>query len=92
MKSSQKIGFGIGGGPTLANGDYFGHSLASLGDLNGDGITDLAVGASKDNTGGALNGAVYVLFMNTNGTVKSHAEDCQRHGRWTDTRQRRPIR
>ena len=71
VKTSQKIGFGIGGGPTLANGDYFGHSITSLGDLNGDGIPDLAVGASKDNTGGALNGAVHVLFMNANGTVKS---------------------
>jgi hypothetical protein len=71
VKSSQKIGFNIGGGPTLADGDYFGHAVASLGDLNGDGIVDLAVGASKDDTGGYINGAVYILFMNTNGTVKS---------------------
>ena len=53
------------------NGDYFGHSVASLGDLDGDGVTDLAVGASKDDTGGYIDGAVYVLFMNANGTVKS---------------------
>ena len=71
VKSSQKIGSGIGGGPTLADGDYFGHSVASLGDLDGDGVTDLAVGADKDDTGGYNRGAVYVLFMNANGTVKS---------------------
>jgi hypothetical protein len=71
VKSSQMIGSGIGGGPTLQTGDYFGHGVTSLGDLDGDGITDLAVGASKDDTGGYINGAVYVLFMNTNGTVKS---------------------
>ena len=71
VKSSQKIGFNVGGGTTLSDGDYFGHSIAALGDLNGDGIADLAVGASKDDTGGYINGAVYVLFMNTNGTVKS---------------------
>ncbi len=71
VKASQQIASGIGGGPTLSNGDYFGHSVAAIGDLNGDGVTDLAVGASKDDTGGYINGAVYVLFMNTNGTVQS---------------------
>jgi hypothetical protein len=70
VKASQLIGNGVGGGPALSNGDYFGHSVASLGDLDGDGVSDLAVGASKDDTGGYINGAVYVLFMNSNGTVK----------------------
>ena len=79
VKSSQKIA-SIGGGPT-ANGDYFGSSVASLGDLDGDGVTDLAVGADRDDDGGGTNrGAVYVLFLNANGTVKSSREDCQRHG------------
>jgi hypothetical protein len=71
VKASQRIASGIGGGPVLANGDYFGHSIAAVGDLDGDGVTDLAVGASKDDTGGYINGAVYVLFMNSNGTVKA---------------------
>jgi hypothetical protein len=71
VKSSQEIGSGVGGGPALALGDYFGHSVASIGDLDGDGIGDIAVGADKDDTGGYNRGAVYVLFMNTNGTVKS---------------------
>ena len=44
VKSSQKIASGLGGGPTLANGDNFGRSLVSIGDLDGDGVTDLAVG------------------------------------------------
>ncbi len=70
VQSSQKIGSGIGGGPSLVSGSYFGRSIASLGDLDGDGITDLAVGADRDNTGGSLRGAVYVLFMNADGTVK----------------------
>ena len=51
---------------TLGNGDYFGSSVVALGDVNGDGITDLAVGAYADDDGGSLGGqgAVYVLFMN----------------------------
>ncbi len=71
VKSSQKIASGTGGGPTLANGDRFGDSVARLGDLDGDGVTDLAVGASTDDTGGTGRGAVYVLMMNPNGTAKS---------------------
>ena len=45
VKSKQEISSGTGGGPFLTNGDYFGSSLASLGDLDGDGVTDLLVGA-----------------------------------------------
>ena len=71
VKSSQKIASGTGGGPTLANSDKFGSSVTSLGDLDGDGVTDLAVGAIYDDTGGTNRGAVLVLFMNSNGTVKS---------------------
>jgi hypothetical protein len=70
VKASQRIASGVGGGPAAAAGDYFGHSIAALGDLDGDGVTELAVGASKDDTGGYISGAVYVLFMNSNGTVK----------------------
>ncbi len=71
VKSSTVIASGVGGGPTLANADNFGASVSSLGDLDGDGVTDLAVGAYRDDTGGTNRGAVYVLFMNSNGTAKS---------------------
>jgi predicted outer membrane repeat protein len=71
VKASQRIASGVGGGPTTSAGDYFGHSVAAIGDLDGDGVNDLAVGASKDDTGGYISGAVYVLFMNSNGTVKA---------------------
>ena len=66
--------FPMNGGPLLVRNNQFGSSVASLGDLDGDGITDLAVGASGDEAGGeaySSRGAVYILFMNANGTVKS---------------------
>jgi plastocyanin len=74
VKSSTKVASGAGGGPTLATDDRFGSSVSSVGDLDGDGVADLAVGAVGDNTGGTNRGAVYVLLMNTDGTVKSSAK------------------
>jgi FG-GAP repeat len=58
---------------STSNSDLFGCSLAPLGDMDGDSIQDLAVGAygDDDGVGGANRGAVYVLFLHRNGTVKA---------------------
>ncbi|MCD4681291.1 MAG: hypothetical protein K8S00_12975, partial [Bacteroidales bacterium] len=57
---------------TLNNEDFFGCSVASLGDLDGDTIVDIAVGAFGDDDGGSDHGCVWILFLNANGQVKSH--------------------
>lgn len=78
VKSYQKITSEVGGwNQTLDPGDGFGCAVATLGDIDGDGVVDLAVGANGDDDGegGSWNdraGAVYILFLNSNGTVKSH--------------------
>src|SRR5262245_44006863 len=73
--SQQKISDTQGGlTAPLDNLDLFGDGVASLGDLDGDGIGDIAVGASLDDDGpvGAVDrGAVYLLFLNADGTVKT---------------------
>ena len=51
--------------------DFFGHDMATIGDVDGDGITDMAVGAPYDDDGGESHGAVYILFLNSDGTVKN---------------------
>ena len=51
-------GFAING---AAAGDNFGHSVSSAGDINGDGIDDIAIGAIAANGGGET----YVLFGRT---------------------------
>lgn len=38
--------------PTPESGDHFGAGFDSIGDFNGDGITDFAVGAPENNNGG----------------------------------------
>ncbi len=48
---------------TLANGDRFGSSLASFGDLDGDGVRDLAIGAPGHDDGGGDAGAVVLVEL-----------------------------
>jgi hypothetical protein len=59
---------------TLQDGDDFGRAVTGIGDLNGDAILDIAVGAPGDDDGGADRGAVWVLFLNQDGTVRSEAK------------------
>ncbi|TXT21850.1 MAG: Cadherin domain-containing protein, partial [Planctomycetota bacterium] len=71
VKSSTKIASGTNGGPDLIDFDNFGSSVAAVGDLDGDGVADLAVGVRLDDTGGENRGAVDVLLLNADGSVKS---------------------
>jgi hypothetical protein len=49
--------------------DEFGRAIANLGDLDGNGVVDLAVGAIGDDDGGVdQKGAVWILFMQADGT------------------------
>ena len=71
VKSKQKISNGAPGfGSPLGPGDCFGR-VDAIGDLDGDGVIELVVGAFLDDDGGFDKGAAYVLFMNADGTVKS---------------------
>lgn len=75
VKGAQKISSLAGGfvGP-LDDGDQIARGVAGLGDLDGDGIPDLAVGSNNDDDGGPNRGAVWILFLNRDGTVKSQAK------------------
>ena len=44
--------------------------LAAVGDVNRDGTPDIAVGAYLDDDGGSDRGAVYLILLNSDGTVK----------------------
>ncbi len=52
-------GFALDG---VTAGDHSGMSVASAGDVNGDGFSDLVVGAFGADPGGAQSGAAYVVF------------------------------
>ncbi len=59
-----------GGLSHLTTGIQFGASVAGLGDLDGDGIGDLAVGAPFDSQLRAGPGAVWILLLRRDGTVR----------------------
>lgn len=52
----------------------FGSTCAYLGDVNGDGVDDLAVGARADSYLGRFHGALWVLLMGPGGDVAGTAE------------------
>ncbi|MFH1320771.1 MAG: T9SS type A sorting domain-containing protein [Bacteroidota bacterium] len=86
VKSHQKISSTQGNFTgTLETSDMFGHSVASLGDLDGDGVTDIVAGAIGDDDGGSQKGAVWVLFLNSDGTVKTYQKISETQGNFTGT-------
>ena len=56
----------------------FGSSIAAIGDVNGDHVPDLVVGAKADDCGGTDRGAVYVLLLDKETwTVRSSVKLCK---------------
>ena len=71
VRSWKKISQTAGGFTAdLDTDDQFGRGARCIGDLDLDGVPDLAVGAIHDDDGGTNRGCVYVLFMQRDGGVK----------------------
>lgn len=72
VKAQQQISSQTGNFTgTLSVGDKFGNSV-SVADIDGDSIMDVAIGAIGDDDAGSDSGAVWLLLLNTDGTVKTH--------------------
>jgi hypothetical protein len=69
----------------LDAGDRFGRDHDQAGDINGDGIIDLIIGARSDDDSATDAGAVYILFMKEDGTVQSHQKISALEGGFDDT-------
>lgn len=67
------LGSGVGGLPVseISNGDEFGSALeGGLGDVNADGLNDIAVGLPGANDLGNDRGAILIVFLSENDTAK----------------------
>tara|TARA_R110002049_G_scaffold124260_5_gene279674 strand:- start:24826 stop:26616 length:1791 start_codon:yes stop_codon:yes gene_type:complete len=81
-----KIAQGSGGFiANIESGDRFSRDHDVAGDINGDGVLDLIVGARSDDDGATDAGAVYILFMNSDGSVASNQKISMTSGGFTDT-------
>ncbi|MFK7756965.1 MAG: FG-GAP-like repeat-containing protein [Flavobacteriales bacterium] len=69
----------------LDAGDRFSRDHDVIGDLNGDGILDMVVGARSDDDGQTDAGAVYILFMNNDGTVQANQKISMLEGGFDDS-------
>ncbi len=64
-----QVALGMGGFRITgeARGDGFGRSVAAAGDVNGDGLADLLIGADGNDAGARDAGAAYVVFGKADG-------------------------
>lgn len=69
----------------LEPGDRFSRDHDQAGDINGDGITDLVIGARSDDDGATDAGAVYIVFLNSDGTVQSNQKISMSEGGFNET-------
>src|ERR1044071_961357 len=68
-----------------SDGDSFGSSISGLGDIDGDGVEDIGVGAGYDSDGAGYEaGALWVLFMKKDGTVKGRQKISDLEGNFTE--------
>jgi len=69
----------------LEPGDRFSRDHDQAGDINGDGIIDLVIGARSDDDGATDAGAVYIVFLNSDGTVQSNQKISMFDGGFDET-------
>jgi hypothetical protein len=69
VKSHKLIGSGAGiSGISIS--DFFGSSIVNMGDLNNDGVNDIAVGDIYAGASNSQTGAVTFVYLNKDGSVK----------------------
>jgi hypothetical protein len=81
--SVTHVADGVNGGPpgpSVQTGSIFGYSIAPIADLDSDGIPELVASDANLDDGGPRRGAVYVLFMAANLTVKSYQKISESDG------------
>ncbi|HZY80894.1 MAG TPA: gliding motility-associated C-terminal domain-containing protein [Cyclobacteriaceae bacterium] len=66
-------------------GGLVGYGLTGLGDVDGDGVPDIAIGGHRSDVNFIDSGVVFVVFLKANGTVKTFTRISSGHGNFNDT-------
>src|SRR5665213_1481616 len=67
IKSFVKVTNGLANFPNILNTDHFACSMTNAGDLDGDGIPDIVVGAYSETIKTGTSGSIYILYLNADG-------------------------
>ena len=68
--------------------DELGNWITTLGDIDGDGVVDIAVAAIGDDDGGMDRGAIWIIFLNRDGTAKGQQKISDTQGGFTGVTRR----
>ena len=71
LSAIHNDGFAING---VTTNDESGRSVSAAGDINGDGLDDLIIGAPSADPNGSLSGASYVVFGKSDGAIVELSE------------------
>lgn len=85
VSTHQRTNYGTTGLQALSSHAQFGSKIASLGDIDSDGVPDVAASALGAFNGFAQSGGVYILRLNSNGTVKASTLITQGSGSFPDS-------
>jgi hypothetical protein len=62
---------------------WFGDALAGIGDVDADGVNDIAISNTYDDDGGESRGAVWIVFLNKDGSTKAKQKISAWQGNFT---------
>ena len=71
IKSTVKIHDDTANGASIEMEGHYGSTVENIGDLDGDGVVDMAVGEMMENNYPYYRGNVHIHFMNSDGSIKS---------------------
>ena len=72
VNSVNKIGMSTGGFTIVFDSNPNWADTTGIGDINEDGIGDVGIGYSLEDTAGNNAGCVHIVFLDADGSVKSH--------------------
>jgi PKD repeat protein len=85
VKSYQKISPTEGNFQGIVGSTSLGYSVSNIGDLNKDGIEDIITTSIGNSGPDLISSALWVMFLNNNGKVKSHQKIANDSGNYNDT-------
>jgi len=85
VKSYQKISPTEGNFQGIVGSTSLGFAVSNIGDLNKDGIEDIITTSIGNSGPNLMSSALWVMFLNNDGKVKSHQKIANDSGNYNDT-------